>query len=71
MIAQRSAVTKGKKMHSPVDPTRLLGRNSQVHTGEGVITGTILAAGPRGVSVQCSDGVIEVASADLRSIRTL
>ena len=58
-------------MQSPVDPTRLLGRNSQVHTGFGIITGTILTAGPRGVSVQCSDRVIEVASADVRSIRTL
>ncbi|MFW2380307.1 MAG: hypothetical protein ACN4GZ_01015 [Acidimicrobiales bacterium] len=56
-------------MQSPVDPTRLLGRNSQVHTGTGVITGTILAAGPRGVSVQCSDRVVRIASADLRSIR--
>jgi hypothetical protein len=56
-------------MQSPVDPTRLLGRNSQVHTGSGIITGTILAAGPRGVSVQCRHGVVRVASADLRSIR--
>ncbi|NNF55290.1 MAG: hypothetical protein HKN03_12730 [Acidimicrobiales bacterium] len=58
-------------MHTPIDPSRLLGRNSEVHTGTGVITGTILAVGMTGVSVQCVDQVIRVASADLRSIRPI
>lgn len=58
-------------MHTPVDPTRLLGRNSQVYTEDGIFIGTIIAAGPRGLSVQCSEGVVKVPSGDLRSIRPL
>lgn len=58
-------------MQSPVDPTRLLGKNSQVYTDDGILIGTIIAAGPRGLSVQCPDRVVKIPSGDLRSIRPL
>ena len=38
-------------MYSNTDPTMMLGRQSRVQTTSGVVNGTILAVGAKGVSV--------------------
>lgn len=42
-------------MHNPIDPTRLLGRHSRLHTATGTIEGTILAVGANGFSIETLD----------------
>jgi hypothetical protein len=42
-------------MQTPIDPTRLHGRRSRLHTTSGIIDGTILAVGARGFAVQTPD----------------
>jgi hypothetical protein len=45
-------------MQTPIDPTRLLGRRSRLHTSEGVIDGTILAVGAKGFSIEMADRTV-------------
>lgn len=42
-------------MQTPIDPTRLLGRRSRLHTSDGTIDGTILAVGANGFSIETAD----------------
>lgn len=42
-------------MQIPIDPTRLLGRRSRLHTTTGIIDGTILAVGAKGFDIETSD----------------
>lgn len=56
-------------MHSTTDPTRMLGRHSRVDTPEGVIHGTILAVGAKGVSIAVNREVVRVRPADIQQIR--
>ena len=42
-------------MQTPIDPTRLLGRRSRLHTADGVIDGKILAVGAKGFSIETAD----------------
>ena len=55
-------------MHSTTDPTTMLGRHSRVLTSNGVINGTILAVGAKGVSVAVGREVVRVRPADLHGI---
>lgn len=45
-------------MQTPIDPTRLLGRHSRLHTTSGTIDGTILAVGAYGFSIETSDRTV-------------
>lgn len=45
-------------MHTPIDPTRLLGRRSRLHTADGIVEGTILAVGARGYSIRTADRTV-------------
>jgi hypothetical protein len=42
-------------VHTPIDPTRLLGRHSRLLTAEGVIDGKILAVGAKGFAIATDD----------------
>lgn len=42
-------------MQIPIDPTRLLGRHSRLHTTSGTIDGTILAVGAKGFAIETKD----------------
>ncbi len=55
-------------MHSTTDPTTLLGRHSRVQTSEGVINGTILAVGAKGVSIAVDRHVVRVPPAEIYRI---
>ena len=55
-------------LHSTTDPTTMLGRNSRVQTAEGVINGTILAVGAKGVSIAVDRQVVRVQPAAIRQI---
>lgn len=55
-------------MHSTTDPTTMLGRHSRVHTSEGVINGTILAVGAKGVSIAVDRHVVRVSPAEIQQI---
>lgn len=55
-------------MHTTVDPTLMLGRYSQVVTPEGVVSGTILAVGVKGVSLAVNREVVRISPADIHGI---
>ncbi len=55
-------------MHSTTDPTMMLGRYSQVITSTGVINGTILAVGAKGISVAVDRHVVRISPADIHGI---
>ncbi|MEM7275302.1 MAG: hypothetical protein AAF547_19655 [Actinomycetota bacterium] len=55
-------------MHSSTDPTLMLGRHSLVQTPRGVISGTILAVGAKGVSIAVDRQVVRVRPADIQQI---
>lgn len=55
-------------MHTTTDPTMMLGRYSQVVTPDGVISGTILAVGAKGISVAVERQVVRIAPADIHEI---
>lgn len=55
-------------MHTTSDPTMMLGRYSQVTTASGVINGTILAVGRRGISVAVDREVVRIAPSDIHGI---
>jgi len=55
-------------MHTMIDPTMMLGRHSQVTTASGVINGTILAVGAKGVSVAVDRNVVRIAPSEIRQI---
>lgn len=55
-------------MHSSTDPTKMLGRHSRVQTATGVIDGTILAVGARGVSIAVQRQVLQVSPNDIHGI---
>ncbi len=55
-------------MHSNTDPTTMLGRHSRVQTPDGVINGTILAVGAKGVSIAVDRHVVRVQPADIHRI---
>ena len=55
-------------MHTITDPTMMLGRFSQVVTSTGVINGTILAVGAKGISVAVDRNVVRIAPADIHGI---
>ncbi len=55
-------------MYSTTDPTTMLGRHSRVQTAEGVISGTILAVGAKGVSIAVDRQVVRVAPAAIHQI---
>lgn len=55
-------------MHSNTDPTTMLGRHSRVQTPDGVINGTILAVGAKGVSIAVDRHVVRVLPADIHQI---
>jgi len=57
-------------MHTATDPTMMLGRFSQVTTSSGVIRGTILAVGAKGVSVAVDRNVVRIQPSDIHQIRT-
>ena len=46
-------------MHTPIDPTRLLGRRSRLHTADGIVEGTILAVGAKGYSIRTNEQVAD------------
>ncbi|MGB5759281.1 MAG: hypothetical protein WBM50_20375 [Acidimicrobiales bacterium] len=55
-------------MQSNTDPTTMLGRHSRVQTPDGVINGTILAVGAKGVSIAVDRHVVRVSPADVHGI---
>jgi len=55
-------------MHTTTDPTMMLGRFSQVVTSNGVVNGTILAVGAKGISVAVNREVIRISPADIHEI---
>ncbi|MFT7599109.1 MAG: hypothetical protein ACI8TP_002034 [Acidimicrobiales bacterium] len=55
-------------MQTPIDPARLLGRHSTVHTRSATYEGTILAAGIRGVSISVDQQVVRLTPGDVVSI---
>jgi len=55
-------------MHSTTDPTMMLGRYSQVITSTGVINGTILAVGAKGISVAVGRHVVRISPSDIHGI---
>ena len=55
-------------MHSTTDPTMMLGRLSRVETSEGIINGTILAVGAKGVSIAVDRQVVRVPPAEIYHI---
>lgn len=55
-------------MHSTTDPTTMLGRLSRVETAEGIINGTILAVGAKGVSIAVDRHVVRVPPAEIYQI---
>lgn len=55
-------------MHSTTDPTTMLGRHSRVQTSDGVISGTILAVGAKGVSIAVDRQVVRVPPAEIYRI---
>ena len=55
-------------MQSSTDPTMMLGRHSRVQTPDGVINGTILAVGAKGVSIAVDRHVVRVAPSDIHHI---
>ncbi|MEM9612674.1 MAG: hypothetical protein AAF962_27075 [Actinomycetota bacterium] len=55
-------------MHTTVDPTLMLGRFSQIITAEGVMSGTILAVGAKGVSLAVNREVVHISPADIHGI---
>ncbi len=57
-------------MQSPVDPIRIIGRNSVVRTTTGEVSGTIVAAGVKGVSVSVQRQVVNIAPSSVLSITT-
>lgn len=64
-------------MQNPIDPARMLGRKSTVHTNDGLIAGTIVTAGPRGLTlaVASTDShqarqLVSVPASDVVTIRT-
>lgn len=46
-------------MQTPIDPTRLLGRHSRLHTADGIIDGTILAVGCKGFTIETADRKVQ------------
>ncbi|MFV0524607.1 MAG: hypothetical protein ACK5RL_08930 [Acidimicrobiales bacterium] len=55
-------------MHTTSDPTMMLGRYSQIVTASGVINGTILAVGSKGISVAVDRQVLRIAPSDIHGI---
>jgi hypothetical protein len=45
-------------MQTPIDPTKLLGRHSRLHTATGIIDGTILAVGCKGFTIETADRTV-------------
>lgn len=56
-------------MHTPVNPARMIGRQSKVHTASGILDGTIVAVGSKGVSIALSSGIVKVPNREVFSIR--
>ena len=55
-------------MHSTTDPTMMLGRYSQVITSTGIINGTILAVGAKGISVAVDREVVRISPSEIHEI---
>lgn len=55
-------------MHTTTDPTMMLGRYSQVVTSTGVVNGTILAVGAKGISVAVNREVVRISPSDIHEI---
>ncbi len=55
-------------MHTSTDPTTMLGRHSRVETPNGVVNGTILAVGAKGISIAVDRQVVRIAPADINQI---
>jgi len=55
-------------MHTTIDPTTMLGRYSEVVTSNGVINGTILAVGAKGVSVAINREVVRISPSEIHRI---
>jgi hypothetical protein len=49
----------------------MLGRYSQVTTPTGVVSGTILAVGAKGISVAVDRQVVRICPSDIHGIRTV
>lgn len=56
-------------MQTPMDPSRLTGRYSTVHTTSGVVGGTILAAGTNGLSLSVDHQVRRYTPSEVISIQ--
>ncbi len=61
-------------MQNPIDPSRMLGRRTTVHTRDGAIAGTIVSAGPKGVTLSVDEAsqrtLVSVAPRDVLTIST-
>lgn len=64
-------------MQNPIDPARMLGRKSTVQTSNGPIAGTIVTAGPKGLTLSVTDAeghragqTVTVPASDVVTIRT-
>ncbi len=55
-------------MHSTTDPTMMLGRHTRLRTSDGVLNGTILAVGAKGVSIAVERQVVRVPPAEIQHI---
>lgn len=55
-------------MYSSTDPTTMLGRQSRLHTTSGVVNGTILAVGAKGVSIAVERQVLMIRPCDIQQI---
>ncbi len=57
-------------MQSMTDPTKMLGRQTQVDTSTGSIRGTVLAVGAKGVSIAVERQVVRVHPSQILGIHT-
>lgn len=57
-------------MQTLTDPTRIVGRNSVVHTRDGAISGTIVAAGNTGVTLSVDRRLVSLSAGSVLRITT-
>lgn len=57
-------------MQTPIDPVKMLGRSSVVHTASGPVSGTIVAAGVRGVTLSVDRQIVNFTPGEVLKITT-
>lgn len=55
-------------MYNSTDPTMMLGRQSRLQTRFGVVNGTVLAVGAKGISVAVDRKVVTIPPSEIQEI---